>query len=45
MRAAIFQEIESVEAADALEVEHRADALAWIASGVPLWRIEKPAVV
>jgi len=44
MRDAILQEIESVEAADPLEMDHRSDALAWIASGAPFCRIEKPAV-
>jgi 8-oxo-dGTP diphosphatase len=44
MRNAIRREIESVKPCDAVEVGHRGDALAWIASGAPLWRIEKPAV-
>lgn len=44
MRDAIRREIESVEPADLSEVDDRADALAWIASGAPLWRLQKPAV-
>lgn len=43
MRSAIRKEVSSIEPFDALEHEHRADALAWIDSGVDLCRTQKPA--
>jgi 8-oxo-dGTP diphosphatase len=43
MRAAIRSEIDSVAPLDALELEHRAAALAWVDSGAPLCRTSKPA--
>jgi len=43
MRTAIREEVASIEPFDALESAHRADALAWIDSGVELCRIQKPA--
>lgn len=42
-RQDIRNEIESIEPLDLLEVEHRADALAWVDSGVGLVRLTKPA--
>ncbi|WIT13625.1 NUDIX hydrolase [Paucibacter sediminis] len=43
MRQQIYSEIEAIVPLDALEVEHRADALAWVESGVELCRLAKPA--
>ncbi len=43
MRRAIREEVASIEPFDALERAHRADALAWIDSGVELCRTQKPA--
>jgi 8-oxo-dGTP diphosphatase len=43
MRAAIRGELESIEPLDALEFEHRGQALAWVDSGAPLFRTAKPA--
>jgi 8-oxo-dGTP diphosphatase len=43
MRCVIREEVESVDPFDALEQAHRADALAWIDSGVELCRTQKPA--
>jgi 8-oxo-dGTP pyrophosphatase MutT (NUDIX family) len=43
MRDIIREEVASIEPFDALEHAHRADALAWIDSGAPLCRTEKPA--
>ncbi len=43
MREQIRREIEAIEPMDAVEREHRADALAWIASGAELFRVAKPA--
>lgn len=40
---AITNELLAIVPLDRLEEEHLADALAWVASGVPLCRIEKPA--
>jgi len=40
----IRDEIESIAPIDVVEAEHRADALAWVDSGAPLFRREKPAV-
>ena len=42
-RAAVRHELESIEPLDALEQQHRRDALAWIDSGAPLFRVAKPA--
>jgi ADP-ribose pyrophosphatase YjhB (NUDIX family) len=42
-RAAIRSELESIEPLDALELEHRSEALAWVDSGAPLFRTAKPA--
>jgi 8-oxo-dGTP diphosphatase len=44
MRSAVRAEVESILPVDALEHEHQCDALAWIDSGAPLFRTEKPAV-
>lgn len=43
MRAAIRSELESIDPLDALEDQHRREALAWIDSGAPLCRTAKPA--
>jgi 8-oxo-dGTP pyrophosphatase MutT (NUDIX family) len=43
MRQKIYSEIESIVPLDALEAAHRADALAWVASGAELCRLAKPA--
>lgn len=43
MRSQIYAEIESIEPLDALEALHRADAIAWVASGDELCRLAKPA--
>lgn len=43
IRTAIRAEIASIEPFDAIERAHRADALAWIDSGVDLCRTQKPA--
>jgi 8-oxo-dGTP pyrophosphatase MutT (NUDIX family) len=43
MRQQIFSEIESIVPLDALEAAHRADAMAWVASGAELCRLAKPA--
>ena len=43
MRAAIRSELESINPLDALELRHRSEALAWVDSGAPLFRTEKPA--
>jgi 8-oxo-dGTP diphosphatase len=43
MRDQIRNELESIDPLDALEQEHRADALAWIDSGAELFRVAKPA--
>lgn len=43
MRAAIRSELEAISPLDALEVQHRSEALAWIDSGAPLFRTAKPA--
>jgi 8-oxo-dGTP diphosphatase len=44
MRDKIRREIEAIEPADAVESDHRADALAWVVSGAPLFRVSKPAL-
>ncbi|HEU5137895.1 MAG TPA: NUDIX hydrolase [Steroidobacteraceae bacterium] len=43
MRATIRKEFESIDPLDALELQHRGDALAWVDSGAPLFRTAKPA--
>jgi 8-oxo-dGTP diphosphatase len=43
MRAAIRDELESIDPLDALERQHRDEALAWVDSGAPLFRTAKPA--
>jgi 8-oxo-dGTP pyrophosphatase MutT (NUDIX family) len=43
MRAAIRGELESIKPLDALELQHRGEALAWVDSGAPLFRTAKPA--
>jgi 8-oxo-dGTP pyrophosphatase MutT (NUDIX family) len=43
MRSAIRDEVAAIEPFDALERTHRTDALAWIDSGAPLCRTQKPA--
>jgi 8-oxo-dGTP diphosphatase len=43
MRQQIHAEIEGIVPIDALEAEHRANALAWVESGVELCRLTKPA--
>jgi len=43
MRAAIRSELESISPLDALELQHRDEALAWVDSGAPLFRTAKPA--
>ncbi len=43
MRPQIHSEIDSIVPLDATEAAHRADALAWIASGAELCRLAKPA--
>lgn len=35
--------LQQIEPLDTLESEHLTDTLEWIASGVPLWRMAKPA--
>jgi 8-oxo-dGTP diphosphatase len=42
-RAAIRREVASIRPFDEQEAIHRADALAWIDSGAPLFRTAKPA--
>lgn len=43
MRDLIRSELAAVEPLDALERDHLADALAWLDSGVELFRVAKPA--
>lgn len=43
MRAAIRNEVESINPLDALELQHRNDTLTWVDSGAPLFRTAKPA--
>lgn len=43
IRAQIHAEVASIRPFDELEETHQADALAWIDSGAPLYRIAKPA--
>jgi len=43
LRAAIRSEVSAIKPLDAVEDVHRADALAWIDSGVALCRTAKPA--
>lgn len=42
-RASIRHELESIDPLDALEHQHRSDALAWLDSGAPIFRTAKPA--
>ncbi len=44
MKDRVYSELSAITAYDALEREHRCDALAWVESGAPLFRVEKPAV-
>lgn len=44
MREPIRREIEAIQPVDAVEFDHRADALAWVISGAQLFRISKPAL-
>lgn len=41
-RSEIKQLIESIMPSDDLETSHRQDAIDWIESGAPLFRIQKP---
>jgi 8-oxo-dGTP diphosphatase len=43
MRKVVRSELESIEPLDALELQHRDYALAWVDSGAPLCRTAKPA--
>ncbi len=43
MRQTIAAILQSIQPFDALEMEHLTQTLAWIASGAPLFRIQKPA--
>lgn len=43
MHAAIRRELESIRPLDALEFQHKTEALAWVDSGAPLFRTAKPA--
>lgn len=43
MRNTIFHLVRSIAPCDALERDHITDTLAWIDSGAPLCRVEKPA--
>jgi 8-oxo-dGTP diphosphatase len=43
MRVAVRSELSSIHPFDTLELEHRDAALAWVDSGAPLCRTEKPA--
>jgi 8-oxo-dGTP pyrophosphatase MutT (NUDIX family) len=43
VRAAIRKELESIAPLDELEAQHLREALSWIDSGAPLFRIAKPA--
>jgi 8-oxo-dGTP diphosphatase len=43
MRAVVRAELEAIRPLDALEHQHRNEALAWVDSGVPLFRTAKPA--
>jgi 8-oxo-dGTP diphosphatase len=44
MKNHVYAELASITPHDALEQEHLRDALAWVESGAPLFRISKPAV-
>jgi len=44
VRGAIREEVAAIQPCDEIERAHRADALAWIDSGVELCRIQKPAM-
>ena len=43
MRDQIRREIEAIKPFDMLESEHQAEALAWVDSGAPLFRVTKPS--
>ena len=43
MSIAVRDELLAITALDALEQQHLSDALAWVESGAPLYRVEKPA--
>jgi 8-oxo-dGTP diphosphatase len=43
VRAVVREEIEAIRPLDALEQQHRSEALAWVDSGAPLFRTAKPA--
>jgi 8-oxo-dGTP diphosphatase len=44
MKDRIHSELAAIKAHDALEQEHLRDALAWVESGAPLFRVSKPAM-
>lgn len=44
MREQVIAEIVAIDPFDALEAEHVADALSWIASGAEIFRVSKPAL-
>jgi hypothetical protein len=41
-RSRVFDIISRIDPFDALELEHKEEALAWVRSGAPLFRIAKP---
>jgi 8-oxo-dGTP diphosphatase len=43
-RQQVYQTIMEIAPFDALEQEHHAEALAWIDSGQPIFRLERPAI-
>ncbi|MEO8670765.1 MAG: NUDIX hydrolase [Tahibacter sp.] len=43
MREHVIAELACIEPLDAIERAHLDDALAWVKSGAPLYRVEKPA--
>jgi 8-oxo-dGTP diphosphatase len=43
LRAAVELELRSIGVADAVDAAHLDDALSWVASGAPLFRVAKPA--
>jgi 8-oxo-dGTP pyrophosphatase MutT (NUDIX family) len=43
MRHRVHSELAAITPHDALEQEHLRDALAWVDSGAPLFRVDKPA--
>lgn len=44
MRVTIHQLVQSIQPFDELETEHISQTLAWIGSGAPLFRIQKPDI-